>query len=272
MWVSARWAVNSTKVDNLGVSDRDPLRAILTSSRRCQSLSEWFTTTLESIEEQLGFGRSSLLVVLRGGPRSVHRAFAGAAHGWEADVLAEYFERWAQSDPLATERAHAMFERDGIASTAELYPALAAPQRRFVDRFLRSLGVADQLSLRLPGNGTTDGYLTLHEPEVIDRSQRLSLERLAPGLAEQLRSLLPRGLPGRLSARERQAAELVALGFTNREIAAVMNIREDSVKKHLYRVMSKLDLQRRTQLAVSWTTGRRLALSLSPTPNFVVGR
>lgn len=238
-------------------------RSILTATRRCPSLSAWFEATLDQVDARLGFERSSLLIVLKADRRSVPRAFAGTAHGQNADVLREYFERWADSDPLATERAHQIFDRDGIATLVELYPELGPPQRRFVDEFLRSVGIADQLSMRLPGNGTTDGYLTIHASNRIGSAQRGELKRLGPGLANQLRAFLPKGLPGPLALRERHAAELAAFGFSNREIAAVMKISEDTVKKHLFRAMTKLGVRHRTELAVSWTTGRRLAPPLA---------
>ncbi len=40
-----------------------------------------------------------------------------------------------------------------------------------------------------------------------------------------------------------------------------MNVGEDTVKKHLLRAMRRLGLERRTQLAVSWTTGRPLDIA-----------
>ena len=45
-------------------------------------------------------------------------------------------------------------------------------------------------------------------------------------------------------------AELVALGFTNREIAGVLHVQVDTVKKHVKHALAKLGLARRTDLAV----------------------
>jgi DNA-binding CsgD family transcriptional regulator len=229
-------------------------------------MSDWFAATLAAIDDGLGFRRSSLLLVLVSDGRTAARAFAGATHGPDVGVLGDYFERWASADPLATDAARERFARTGIASTSELYPGLDPPQRRFVDEFLSSIGIADQLSMRLPGNGVSDGYLTVHEPRIIGRSERAQFEGLAPGLARQLRRFLPHGLSGPLSARERQAAELVAFGLTNAQIAAVLSVGVDTVKKHLFQAMAKLGIERRTQLAVSWTTGHRLPTPLTQPP------
>jgi DNA-binding CsgD family transcriptional regulator len=156
-----------------------------------------------------------------------------------------------------------MFDRDGYASTAALYEDLEPSQRRFVDQFLASAGVRDQLSFRLSGNDTTDGYLTLHEPTVISATRQRQLAPLVPALTRRLQKMLPVGLPGALSSREREAVELVAFGLTNEEIASVLNVRPDTVKKHLFRAMHKLGIRRRSALAVAWTTGRRLPAVLA---------
>ena len=58
--------------------------------------------------------------------------------------------------------------------------------------------------------------------------------------------------------REAQVAELVTLGFANAQIAAVLHVEEDTVKKHVSHAMGKLGVGHRTSLAVTWATGTRL--------------
>jgi DNA-binding CsgD family transcriptional regulator len=233
---------------------------MLRASARTDALADWLAAVPEALERELGYDRASLVLVLDAPQPSPRRAFAGAVHGIGPEVLSEYFEHWAEIDPLASEPARAMFEARGLASTAALYPECDAPRRRFVDEFLARNDVADQLSLWLRGDGIVDGYLTLQERDVVPRERQEVLRTLADGLAVQLQAYLPRGLPDGLPDRGRQVAELVALGLTNREIGLAMNIGEDTVKKHLQRTMAKLGVTRRTQLAVSWTTGRVVAL------------
>ena len=228
--------------------------------RSGRSLSDWLGATLVRIEHEHGFARSSLLLVIEAPTPGTRRAFAGADRGEDQRVLSEYFARWAASDPLASEVARMMYDTRGWASTRLLYPDLDTAGRRFVDQFLKAAGIADQLSIRLAGNGTTNAYLTVHESEVIGEERRAGLVSVQPELTRQLRAFLPRGLPGSLSLRERQAAELVAFGLTNRQIGQALGVGPDTVKKHLYRAMLKLGLKRRTQLAVSWMTGRQIAL------------
>lgn len=237
---------------------------MLAASRRCRSLGEWLSSTLAAVNGNLGFSRSSLILALIAEPPSTRRAFAGETRGFAPEILAEYFHGWADCDPLASALAWDMFETQGHASTAALYESLDHPGRRFVDEFLQPAGIADQLSLRLPGAGATDGYLTVHEPKRISGAQTAMLAALAKGLTGQLRRWLPKGLATDVSTRERQTSELVTFGLGNREIAAVLNIREDTVKKHVYRTMARLGLDNRTQLAVAWMTGRVFELPGTP--------
>ena len=60
-----------------------------------------------------------------------------------------------------------------------------------------------------------------------------------------------------LSGREREIAELVALGRTNREIAAELFVSEKTVEGHLRNVFAKLDVSARA--AVAEVVGRSRA-------------
>ncbi len=53
-----------------------------------------------------------------------------------------------------------------------------------------------------------------------------------------------------LTPRERDVLKLVVNGDTNKEIAAALSITENTVKKHLQSILSKLHLQNRIQAAV----------------------
>lgn len=67
-----------------------------------------------------------------------------------------------------------------------------------------------------------------------------------------------RGRGGRrypLTPREREVAELVAQGLTNREIAAQLHLSERTAQNHVQHILTKLDLPNRTQIAI-WITSR----------------
>lgn len=53
-----------------------------------------------------------------------------------------------------------------------------------------------------------------------------------------------------LTAREARVLELVAQGYSNKEIARAMSLAEGTVKNHVSRIMDKLHARSRTELAV----------------------
>jgi DNA-binding NarL/FixJ family response regulator len=53
-----------------------------------------------------------------------------------------------------------------------------------------------------------------------------------------------------LSTRERQIVTLITMGCSNREVAARMGLRTQTVKNHLCRIYRKLGVPNRVQLAV----------------------
>src|SRR5918995_4393679 len=56
---------------------------------------------------------------------------------------------------------------------------------------------------------------------------------------------------GKLTRREKEIAELIARGLTNRQIAAGLVISEHTVATHVARILKKLRLQSRAQVG-SW--------------------
>lgn len=83
---------------------------------------------------------------------------------------------------------------------------------------------------------------TLGMPPFAARAQELA-DRLGQAPAEPL------------TPRERQVAELVAQGRTNREIAAGLYLSERTAQNHVQHILTKLDLSNRSQIAV-WITTR----------------
>ena len=64
-----------------------------------------------------------------------------------------------------------------------------------------------------------------------------------------------------LTAREREIAEQVAIGNTNRQIGEALYISEHTVRNHLVAIFDKLGVQRRAELA-------RLLTSTKPSPHW----
>ena len=60
-----------------------------------------------------------------------------------------------------------------------------------------------------------------------------------------------RRLPGGLTAREAEVLRLVAAGKTDRQIAAVLVVAEDTVGRHLTHIFRKLDVSSRAAASAS---------------------
>jgi DNA-binding CsgD family transcriptional regulator len=73
--------------------------------------------------------------------------------------------------------------------------------------------------------------------------------RVAPG-ARRAGEARAGGADG-LTERERDVAELVARGRTNREVAAALFLSEKTVENHLSRVYAKLGLRSRAELVAA---------------------
>jgi DNA-binding CsgD family transcriptional regulator len=72
--------------------------------------------------------------------------------------------------------------------------------------------------------------------------------------ADELQHSLSPGGAGPLTRREREVAQHVAQGLTNKQIAALLHISERTAESHVQHVLTKLGLANRTQLAARLAT------------------
>lgn len=99
------------------------------------------------------------------------------------------------------------------------------------------------------------GYL-LKDMQALDlcrsiRAAAAGQVQLAPEAAARLvRELRPQQLGPQLTEREGEVLQLVADGLSNQEVAERLCIGEKTVKTHVGRLLSKLNVRSRTQLAV----------------------
>jgi two-component system, NarL family, response regulator LiaR len=88
------------------------------------------------------------------------------------------------------------------------------------------------------------------EPEVLLAAVRTVARGkpyIDPGVS---RALVPGGAPDDLTAREMDVLRQLALGRSNREIAATLRIGEETVKTHVGHVLAKLQVENRAQVIV----------------------
>lgn len=69
----------------------------------------------------------------------------------------------------------------------------------------------------------------------------------------------------RLSPREREVLQRVALGESNKAVSEALNLSDHTVRVHMRSILKKLGLQNRTQAAL-WATGNQTAISSARPP------
>ncbi len=96
------------------------------------------------------------------------------------------------------------------------------------------------------------------EPDVLLEAVRAAARGqslLDPAVAAALARELGQHQPGKphsalLTEREQEVVRLVALGFTNREIAEALVVSAETVKTHVGNILTKLQLSHRTQVVI----------------------
>ncbi|MCS7481010.1 response regulator [Umezawaea endophytica] len=132
---------------------------------------------------------------------------------------------------------------DGVAAAAELAPTCKVvmlstfDDHEYVVRALR-VGAVGYLLKDLPVRELAEAVRLAHA----------GVTQLDPAVARALAA--PRPATSALTAREVEVLRQVATGATNREIAARLYLSEGTVKNHVSRILSRLGLRDRTQLAL----------------------
>lgn len=141
-----------------------------------------------------------------------------------------------------------MPELDGADATARLLAAEPAVKVLVLTTYdgdtdiVRAVesGAVGYLLKDTPGETLIDAVLAAARGETV----------LAPPIAAKLVSRLRTPEPPALSRREIEVLQAVAQGMSNPEIAAALFIAETTVKTHLLRVFTKLDVDDRTRAVV----------------------
>ena len=126
-----------------------------------------------------------------------------------------------------------MPEQDGAAATAELQACL--PATRVL--ILTSFGEADGV-----GAITT----TTEDTELVSVVRRIAAGETF--ISAEIQRLLRETPPvPKLTPRQHEILGYLVKGLTNREIARILKIREDSVEEHLNLLLAKIDASNRTE-------------------------
>ena len=152
-----------------------------------------------------------------------------------------------------------MPEMDGITATAALRRLAAPPQVIVLTTFQ-----ADEQVMRALRAGASGFLVKDTAPaEIINAVRvvasgdaiispsvtRTLLAHFADAQAADRRRAAAQRL-GALTAREREVATMIGSGASNAEVAAALFMREATVKAHVSRVLTKLDVTNRVQIAI----------------------
>lgn len=131
---------------------------------------------------------------------------------------------------------------NGIETTERILEVDPAARVLVFSTFARD----DEIQAALDGGAL--GYLqkTAGRTELLEALRRVSAgeRHLSPEIAERLSGLR---LGPAVTLREREILALVAKGRANKEIAALLGIAEDTVKRHISNVLQKLGASDRAQ-------------------------
>jgi DNA-binding CsgD family transcriptional regulator len=107
-----------------------------------------------------------------------------------------------------------------------------------------------------PLQTATAEFEAMHMQPSFTRARGLAGRATPPSAAARPDTALPHS-PEPLTDREREVANLLAQGMSNREIAATLVISESTAEVHVKHILSKLGLRSRSQVA-AWAARRDL--------------
>ncbi|UNS96107.1 AAA family ATPase [Streptomyces tubbatahanensis] len=195
-------------------------------------------------------------------PMAVAALVRRARHAEAAALTVEFGERLAGRDAPLAAAAHRACQgilataqgrpQDAVDAFTEARAAYAAlPQPYSAAR----TGEAAARNLLAAGEGSGSGALAQAAAEFEALGAIRDAARCRRALRQSGR-VVPsrrgrRGYGGALSPREAEVARLVALGRTNREIAEVLFLSPRTVEQHVARVLRKLNVASRAQVATT---------------------
>jgi DNA-binding CsgD family transcriptional regulator len=165
--------------------------------------------------------------------------FTGEPRGQVSPEIRAAHRRLTHEDPLRP--------ADGARRLTDFISLHEFRRRAFYEHVHRPLGIEHMLQLYLEP-GRTDARLEFDraEPNFSERDRRV-LDLLLPHLRQFLRTAWRRPrAPNGLTAREREVIAHVAKGRTNGEVAQLLAISPETVRKHLENAYEKLGVHTRT--------------------------
>lgn len=239
----------------LKTNDYRRILAVLEAAERAPSLSAFRRTTLEALEEHLGYKCTAFLTGTTDEPK-----IDGVIHGGAQRRLDAYLSRLSKHDVVHVAVSQKLLDRSKPIGLEEIATVLQPGNEQLVKEFLSSQQMGGVLGVWLDTGGPTQGFLALlSDTRSYNATDRERLQTLAPHLGNLLNHHLPRHVKVAaaplLTPREAETVDLVAAGYSNRAIARRLSVTESTVKKHVSAALTKLDVTSRTQLTLAWLGG-----------------
>lgn len=177
----------------------------------------------------------------------------GVPHGF----LEQYRRGMQPFDPMRVSR---MLERhDSVGVLSIVRESQNLSEMRHYQGYLNTYGVVDTVDMMFWGEHCAFGGVgflrTLDDPQLaVDSAGLSALQRLLQASFSSHPHVRQLQLEQRLahcglSQRERQAAQLIGAGASNRDVAQAMGITLGTVKTYVVRIFEKLGVESRTALA-----------------------
>jgi DNA-binding CsgD family transcriptional regulator len=243
-------------MEMLDARDYEAALRVDDSVSRANTLEGFRHATLDAFATELGYRDLTFFV-----GDTAEAAFADprpTVLGRAGRMLEQYVCGYWRQDVYARPCALALFRRRSAVALRELPRPASTGERRYVEQFLVANHIHDEIGVKLDTGGTGVALIGVlgdgRRPFGARDVARLELVTgpLASILRFYTRAERRAGSLGSLSAREREVAELVAGGLSNREIARTLSITEPTVKKHVTRALAATGCASRTQLAIAW--------------------
>lgn len=235
----------------LSSAEYDAIFAVLDDCADATDLPDFKLRLMDALHARYRFPNTTFLT----GPtfRGAFRDPAPVTTGRIPGIIDEYHSGWYLDDMFSTRESFAALGRTRAISHSALR-SLPTEALDYLEGFLyrHRLRSASVLHLSLANDAhAMVGIFDDEGKEVVGgRLAGLNL------LARQL-SVFAQTLPGgpqrswrsRLTPRQRELGELVADGNTNDEIAAVLQIQPDTVKKHVSQILAATGARNRVEFA-----------------------
>jgi len=236
----------------LEVDDYERVLSVLEDVSATSSGDEFRSTLVDSIGRRFNIQH---VTYFRG--HSLSSAFRDpepyAAEELTRRGLREYLDRWSSADVFATEDARDRLHQTGTV-TLEQVRRLSVSTKQFVAQFLHqwNLTRCAAFTFRPSGEETVVVGVFDSDPAALQVHDLAALGLLRRHLPTVARSLVaPRASAPSLTVRQRELADLVALGLTNAEIGRRLCLAEDTIKKYVSILLARTGCATRTELAVN---------------------